>query len=224
MTIDQGTKCCDFKGCSKIISSRYRFCFDHKNEKYIETCKHHGETTHTAFKCGKCKAMRRSIYRVHRKDGKYWIYNRLAPKDHKMSSYFKDLIHANRRYASKFISNVTKGPGTYGIFKRDGRSSIDIGKCLYVGQSVDVRWRVGDHIDKVKRASKGENGLPHMYALLAEIGIENIKFVRLMGIPKPLYSTMNKDEALEALSLLEQYGMDSFEPELNVTAARKTVF
>jgi hypothetical protein len=132
------------------------------------------------------------------------------------------LTHRNRRYASKFITRVTRGPGTYGIFRRYGSK---LGKCYYVGQSVNVKSRVAQHIQKVRIAKNKSHGwreIPSMYFDLAEVGLENLKFVKLMSIDSRTLKKMTFDEELESLTIMEQYGMDCFKPSLNVICAEAT--
>lgn len=207
---------CSFESCSKLIDSRYKFCYAHRKEKYTAKCKYHGETIFSEGNCLECKSFMKPIYRIYYRDGKYWIGHKLAPKDHHTSEYFKFLLHRNRRNAMKFLGNVTTGPGIYGIFKR---SKGGLGQCLYIGQSLNVKKRVEEHQDNIVKAINKEKCIPTMYNELLTVGVKNIKFVKLISLNKK-FNTI--EELFESLTIFEQFYMDSFEPTINVIAARKS--
>lgn len=232
---------CDYPGCDKQIKDRYRFCYTHRKADYLDNCQYHGKTTFKEGVCLKCKKMRTPKYRIHKRKNKYYFNKNKSPlpKNYFMKKYYKVLTNRNLAYQKKFIKRMTKGPGTYGIFLRDKRGKLGIGKCLYVGQSTDVVRRAGEHkkfikiaakdLKNIKRINKklylidkGRLKVPLLYYRLAEYGIDNLKFVKLHSIDKSFWSKCSLKEAMMCLTFFEQLGMDAFKPRLNTVAARPT--
>lgn len=227
---------------------------------HVGTCKIHGETLFKRGTCVECRKMHVGLYRIFKRNGKYY-HNRNKtplPKGFFMEPFYKQLTHPTRRYQMQFVGRVTSGPGTYGIFVRNSKSKDGIGKCLYVGQSVDVARRCQEHYLRIKVATKHieklksvgskfykrGNSLKNWKEIVSEcvvqrfyydiadkycVGLKgdklaNLKIVKLSYIDKKTWSKFTKDEALECLTYLEQLGMDAFQPECNVIAARVSVF
>ena len=134
--------------------------------------------------------------------------------------------HPNRRYAQKYALNrITKGPGCYGIFVKNNKSKLGIGKCLYIGQSVNVPRRIAEHKENIQKARNKDQTVPKMYQKIAEDYTDDvIKFVKVYSVDKATWTKMDKDQALTYLSILEQYFMDSYSPILNYAGARKSIF
>lgn len=210
--------------------------------KFTGKCRYHGETDFNKKGCIKCNNAKRAIYRVYkRKENgviKYYTVGNKEITDMKINYMFPFLCKRRITIAKKFITRVTKGPGTYGIFvinyKATSGSNLAqkyLGKCLYVGQSVNVKARVADHLNKINVARKDKDKLlcqfpypkiPTMYYNLAKYPKERIKIVKLTSIDSTTSRKMSKEELFESLVYLEQWGMDCFNPEYNVTAARRT--
>jgi hypothetical protein len=109
--------------------------------------------------------------------------------------------------------------------------------CLYVGQSVQMEERLRDHLEKIELAGMKldlDPPLPEMYRYLNGLGkIFELEWISLPLGKNVVASTFEWDERvkrksghtlLEVLAVLEQWLMDMAKPEINVAAARKTVF
>lgn len=209
-------KKCGIENCNKTIDDSYKFCYEHRRCCYIDTCKIHGSVEFKQGKCIDCLQLMKPIYRIYKRDGKFYLGRKLAKLDHPLYEYFNLLIHRNRPYAMRFINPILNGSGTYGIFKKGRGNSL--GRCMYIGQSINIKCRVDQHIEKISMAQNKFPGLPTMYYNLSDIGLPNLKFMKLISIDK----IMEIEQLYECLSILEQYSMDCFQPELNVIAARNT--
>ena len=234
---------CGHKGCTKQISDKYRFCFKHKDDPYMWDCKIHGRTIFKSGQCQICKSLKRPIYRIFKRHGMYFVGTSHIPITNNYNPiifrYKEELTHRNITYAKNFISSkITQGPGCYGIFVRNNRSKNNIGKCLYVGQSVDVVKRIEQHKANIATARKEidlkkhfdvksdcKYTVPRMYYDIAnKYSNDVLVFKKLISIPKPLWSQCDKKKAQYALSIFEQYCMDCYNPEENVIAARNSNF
>lgn len=222
---------------TKVASTRK------KSVKFVGKCKYHGKTEFTQKGCIRCRNNLRAIYRVYSKRTRSGekIYYTTGNKDIsniKICRMLPYLTKIRKDIAKQFITRITKGPGTYGIFvinKRftsgENEAQKYLGECLYVGQSINVKARVADHVKKINIARKDENRelcqfpypkIPSMYYDIAEYPEDRIKIVKLTSISSEIVQKMNSSELYEALTYLEQWGMDCFDPRLNVTAARRS--
>ena len=230
---------CPYIGCNSIVNDKYVYCWFHKDEKYKSICKIHGESIFKGGRCVECEKMKRPMYRIHKRANKYYVGNskKPLPKDSYLmkQGWNRILIHKNRKYAMRFVSRITNTPGIYGIFTRDKRNKHGIGKCLYVGQSVNIKNRVKQHRDNLKEAKRhiisnhkripdsNKMNVAKMYYYIAfDYNLEDLKFVRLMSIDRRQWNKLSRIESLELLTFLEQYCMDSWKPKFNKIAARVT--
>ena len=60
-------KKCEHKGCEKLIDDKYRFCYEHRKDKYYDICRFHGRTLFQEGHCCQCNNLRRATYRVFKK-------------------------------------------------------------------------------------------------------------------------------------------------------------
>ena len=228
---------CEHNGCKNMIDDNYHFCYQHRKDTYIDICHIHGETEFILGKCQKCKKLRTPIYRIHYRNGAYYFNKDKKPlsKDYFMKPYYKVLTHKTPAYNKQFIGNITATPGIYGIFekKKDG----SLGKCLYVGQSYNIKNRVSQHRKNFVTASNHIKGLKahskHQIIIITKYKVEakyymmardyylkDLKFVSLYKIDKKTWQKYTKEEQKLCLTFLEQAMIDTWNPSLNIIAAR----
>ena len=243
-------KKCGCKNCNNLIEDYYRFCFTHKDTPYIDICKIHGRQTFINYQCQECKKLKRGIFRIYKRNRQYF-HNRdkkPLPKDYFMKPLYQRLINRDRKYQEKYIGNITNGPGVYGIFLRDRTKKNQLGRCLYVGQSVDVKRRVKEHKENIKIASRQVAGVrakakksdknkswkkliprdklktEKKYYEIAEYYMKDLVFKELFKIDKKFWSKLDKEEAKTCLSYCEQLMMDTYKPKTNLFTARNSIF
>lgn len=205
---------CKHKGCKN--KTQYMFCFVHKDDIYTDVCKIHGKTKFKNYHCLKCEEMKKPKY----------------SKDKKVLEYLdeifgKRLKHKNRRYQAQYIQRISPSAGIYGIFVKTSRG---LGKCLYVGQSVNVSTRVKQHKENFKKAQRHLIGLKtwhrklkvykveyKYYEMARKYKLSDLQFVRLCTIPKKY---LHLSQFNDIITYMEQFMMDSYKPSLNTFAAR----
>lgn len=204
-------------------------------------CKIHGRTQFKNGKCIKCQELKRGKYRIYKRDKKYYFNRDKKPleSDYFMKPYLNILSKRDKK--SIKIGKITKTPGTYGIFVRNGDK---LGECLYVGQSFNVSQRViqhkknliiaENHIKGRKRwcKSKRLNTLipSHKrkveykyYQIAFRYTLQDIKFVKLSSYDKKFWNSLTNWQQRVCLTFFEQYAMDIFSPKYNTFAARPTL-
>ena len=188
------------------------FCFKHKDDVYTDICKIHGKTKFQNYRCLKCQEMKKPKYSKDKE-----VLNCLT-------EIFGDrLKHKNKRYQSRYITRISCSAGIYGIFTKSG-------KCLYVGQSVNVSNRVKQHKECFKKAQRHLIGLKRWkrrlkvykveykyYEMARKYKLSDLKFVRLCTIPKKYLQNSHFNAII---TYMEQYMMDVYKPSLNTFAAR----
>lgn len=215
---------CQAHGCKKQIDDKYRFCFTHKNNLYVDNCKIHGKTKFRSGRCVHCRGLRRAVYRYKiGADGVGRIGRREVKRSSPEALIVSVLKHPNRRYASRFLQDIGSFSGVYGIFEKSKRTSNGLGACMYVGQSVNIERRIGQHKEQILEAKKHPGDAREMYRVLAMYDISELEFRCLYRVPPEVNARCeNIDQLLYVLACLEQWGMDSYEPTLNLSAARIT--
>lgn len=226
---------CAYKKCNEQIEDKYRFCFKHKNTRYIDTCAIHGKTHFINNQCLKCLQMKAPIYIITKKNNKYYYRNnRPISKNSILYPLLDRLVHTTREYQEPFIKRVSEGPGIYGIFVRKDK---ELGDCLYIGQSVNVKNRVQQHKECFKTAQYHINGLKRhkkriklssidkkveykYYVMANNYNLKDLKFVKIISLNRP--DKCSDKEFKEALTYCEQAMMIAFHPRYNTFAARPT--
>ncbi len=238
---------CLKRGCNEIVEDKYRFCYHHRMTPYKDVCKIHGEQTFIAGQCQKCKTLKKGIYRIYKRNGKYFFNRNKKPIDRNspyyfLKPYFGVLTNRTRSYNEKQISNISSNPGTYGIFLRDRNKKNQLGKCLYIGQSTNVRQRIATHKKNIAQASnqikgaraqskrkykdwkklipKEKRKLENKYYVMAQWYMKDLKFVQLSKVDKKTWNSLSDEQRKILLSMLEQLGMDAFSPATNTFASR----
>lgn len=194
----------------------YNFCYTHKDDIYIDTCKIHGKTKFQNYHCLKCQELKKPKYTKNKQTLSY------------LEEIFgKRLKYKTRRYQERYIQRIGNVSGIYGIFVKKGSG---LGKCLYVGQSVNIATRVKQHKENFKKAQKHLIGLKtwnkrlkiykveyKYYEMAKKYNLSDLKFVRLCTIPKKYLQTT---EFNDIITYMEQFMMDAYKPTLNTFAAR----
>lgn len=194
----------------------YNFCYTHKDDIYIDTCKIHGKTKFQNYHCLKCQELKKPKYTKNKQTLSY------------LEEIFgKRLKYKTRRYQERYIQRIGNVSGIYGIFVKKGSG---LGKCLYVGQSVNIATRVKQHKENFKKAQKHLIGLKtwnkrlkiykveyKYYEMAKKYNLSDLKFVRLCTIPKKYLQTT---EFNGIITYMEQFMMDAYKPTLNTFAAR----
>lgn len=210
---------CKVCGCN---SGKYVVCWDHKDTKYKDTCKIHGKTWFINRQCQKCLELKTAIYLV--KDNKDRFGDKIT-KDHFLYPYRKRLTHLNRRYQSQFMQRISNTAGIYGIFCGS--------TCLYVGQSVNISMRIGQHKENFKKAKFQIQGtklhkqrisiskMPHKvefkyYEMAKNYNLPDLSYKTLFRVPR----LKDEFEFNELLTYAEQAMIESYQPKFNHIAAR----
>lgn len=231
---------CDHSGCSELIEDKYKFCYKHRNTRYMSICKIHGSQFFKNGQCEKCAKMKKPTYVLQKKNGKYYkgSAKKALPNGNYLEPYYKRLINKKREYQEQFIGKITSGPGIYGIFVINKRKKNRLGECLYIGQSVDVKTRIQQHKECFKTAQRHINGkrlhnkklklsdinnykVEYKYYKMAfDYKLSDLKFVKIIYIDKSYQQKLSEKEFKELLTFCEQAEMESFNPILNTFAAR----
>lgn len=232
-------KVCEHKECTEQIEDKYRFCYEHRKDKYYDQCHIHGKQLFSEGKCLKCQEMKKPIYRIYNRNGKYY-FNRdkkPLPLNSFLKPYYKVLTHKTKAYQKQFMCNISNQPGIYGIFVRDRRKKSHLGECLYVGQSQSISKRIEQHKKNFVVASNHIKGLKahnktgiivipkykvesKYYMMAKDYWLKDLKFVCLYKIPKKKFLKLSQEEQKMLLTFLEQCEMDVWQPKLNYFAAR----
>lgn len=207
------------QNCNKFV-----VCYNHRNTKYIDICKIHGETEFINRQCLQCRELKNTIYLITNNCDRL---GQVIDKNHYLYPYKSRLTHLTRKYQNKYIQRISKTAGVYGIF---------VGRvCLYVGQSVNVSNRINQHKENFKIAKYQINGIrlhrkridiskiPHKveykyYEMAKDYNLSDLVFKTLFKIPK----LSNDFEFNELLTYAEQAMIDSYHPKFNRIAARPT--
>lgn len=224
---------CAKKRCNEQIENKYRFCYKHRNTKYLDTCKIHGKTYFVNNQCQKCLRLKDPKYIIIKKNNNYYFRNN-KPITKKSILYplLDRLTHLTREYQEPYIKRISEGPGIYGIFARNKKQ---LGECLYIGQSVEVKTRIKQHKECFKTAQNHINGLrKHFkrinlnkierkveykyYVMANQYTLKDLKFVKIISLDKKC----SEREFREALTYCEQAMMTAFKPKFNTFAARPT--
>lgn len=235
-------KKCEHKGCKNRIEDHYKFCFEHRKDKYIDTCYIHGRTTFSEFKCLKCQAMKKPMYRIHKRGSEYYFNRNKKPisKDSFMYPYCKQLTHKTVTYQNKYMGKITNSAGIYGIFVRDRRKKDQLGECLYIGQAVNLTNRMKQHKKNFTTASNHIKGLKAQsksaiivipkykveakyYMMAKDYWLKDLKFVCLYKFDSKEFNKLENSEKKILLTLEEQLYMDIYSPLYNTFAARPSV-
>ena len=205
---------CLHRGCKN--RTVYNFCYAHKDDVYQDVCKIHGKTKFQNYHCLKCQELKKPKYTKNKQA--------LSCLD---EIFGKRLKHKTRKYQERYIQRIGNVSGIYGIFVKKGSG---LGKCLYVGQSVNIATRVKQHKENFKKAQKHLIGLKtwnkrlkvykveyKYYEMAKKYNLSDLKFVRLCTIPKKYLQTQ---EFNDIITFMEQYMMDVYKPTLNTFAAR----
>ena len=237
---------CGKRGCQNQIEDHYRFCFEHKDTPYKDICKIHGKQTFINYQCQKCKELKKGIYRIYKRNKKYYFNKSKKPIDRNSKYYFLKpwfniLTHKTKKYWNKYSGNVSKQPGIYGIFVKDSSKKNNLGRCLYIGQSNSISRRIQQHKKELVKASHQIVGLKSYYNIknfgdLKSVlkyktslkyyecmwlyNISNLKFATLYKINSKEWNALDIDEQKLLLTFLEQTAMDVYSPKLNKIAAR----
>lgn len=153
----------------------------------------------------------------------YFAYKHLKTLSNKsLNSMFKRFKFIKKNYQ----------PGIYAIFLKDdknGRGRFKLGRCLYVGQSTNIKRRKFQHIECIKEAKnhirKGlRRSLDNKYYCMAkdELNGNKLIFISVWEADKKEWKTLNKEQYRELLCLYEQWAMDILKPKYNVLASRKS--
>lgn len=231
---------CEYPYCRERILNKYKFCIKHKDTPYYDICKIHGKQVFVAGVCQKCKSMHYGIYRIYYRDGKYF-HNRNKkpiPKDSWLKPWLRILANKNISYHKRREEKeVTASPGVYGIF---------VGKkCLYIGQSVNVQRRKGEHykcieiadkhLKRLKKKSKYKSLSKLLkrknakvswkyYKIANNYSVDNLTFKQLVRIKQKEWNSLTKYQRQTLLSYFEQLMMDIHKPTLNIVKARNSNF
>lgn len=228
---------CAYRGCTQLVDIKYKYCYEHRETIYNDVCRIHGKTKFQQGRCLKCEQLKKPIYRLTYK-GKSW-YDRNSDritKNHYLYPYLKHLTKKTRKEQEKFIQKISSKPGIYGIFERKGAK---LGKCLYVGQSINVSQRVHQHRENFKKAQRHIIGVrmrnkhatidrlkPYKtefkyYRMADKYKLSELKFVRLMSLP--YQSKLTTEQYKDLLTYAEQAMIDAYKPSLNLFAARPSI-
>lgn len=212
---------CKICGCD---CGKFVVCFEHRNKKYKDTCKIHGNTWFINRQCLKCAELKEAIYLIRDNCDRF---GNVVNKDHYLYPYRARLTHLTKKYQSKYMQRISKSSGIYGIFAGN--------TCLYVGQSVNVSNRIQQHKENFKVAKFQINGtklhkqrisiskMPHKveykyYEMAKNYNLPDLSFKMLFKIPK----LKDDFEFNELLTYAEQAMIESYKPKYNHIAARPT--
>lgn len=157
-------------------------------------------------------------------DKKHWLY-----------PYKELLCNTSRAFLIKHSNNITAGCGVYGIFVRKPDNSL--GKCLYIGQSVNVKNRVAQHKKCFKTAQRHLIGCRvhnkkltvkklnnykvelKYYKMADKYKLSELKFRKIIAINT---KKLTEQQIKELLTYAEQHAIEVFKPQFNTFAARPT--
>ena len=207
---------------------------DENNGIYPADCKIHGHNVaHEAGICLHClQSTNYRIKRVRRNGETNFYFNgqRITadnPQLGFLKPWVKRLTAKSHGAAEQHILRVTDTPGTYGIFMRNNRKNNKLGKCLYIGQSVNVKKRLSYHKNEIITANRymktGKGNVANTRKMYFGIGcheLKDLKFVKLLSPTKEEWKKLNRIQKMQLLTFLEQYNMDMFQPMFNVSNAR----
>lgn len=238
---------CGKRGCQKQVEDSYRFCFLHKDTPYKDTCKIHGKQVFIAGECQKCKTLKQGIYRIYKRNGKYYFNRSKKPIDKNskyyfLKPYFDVLTHKTRQFQEKQVSTISESPGVYGIFVRDRNKKNQLGKCLYIGQSVNLKRRIAQHKKNIVTASNQIKGIrlkakknyrdwkkmvpkekrkvENKYYIMSQYYMKDLKFTPIVKVDKKYWNKLTEEQKKLLLCFLEQVELDTFKPESNTFASR----
>ena len=222
---------CEHKGCKELVDNNWHFCYEHRNDVYYDICKVHGKQKFILGKCQECQKLRTPIYRIHFRNGRYYSgkSKKPLPENYFLKRFYGVLMCNNKE---KYISNISKFAGIYGIFVRTKKG---LGKCLYVGQSNCIARRITQHKNNFVIASNHIKGLnlhkrkvtdykveSKYYKMADNYKLSELKFVSLYKIPTKIYNKYSEEEQKTILTYLEQSFMDYYKPSLNSFDARQS--
>ena len=226
---------CAYKGCKELIDAQYKFCYEHRGTVYEDTCRIHGKTKFQQGQCLKCELLKIPSYRLtYREKCWYDMYSVLIDKNHYLYPYLKRLTKKTRKAQEPYIQKISAKPGIYGIFVRNGAK---LGKCLYVGQSINIKQRVYQHRECFKKAQRHIIGIRmhnkrasinqikqlktefKYYKMANKYKLSDLKFVRLMNVPYN-QKQLSYEQYKDILTYAEQAMIDAYKPSLNLFAAR----
>lgn len=205
-------------------SGKYIVCQEHRNTKYKDICKIHGNAWFINRQCQKCKELKNALYLI--SDNKDRFGN-VIDKNHFLYTYKNRLTHLTRRYQAKYMKRISGTSGIYGIFHNN--------TCLYVGQSINITNRIKQHKENFKTAKYHLNGLrlhkkrisiskiPHKveykyYEMARAYNAYELSYKTLFVV-----SRLSDDfEYNELLTYAEQAMIESYKPKYNHIAARPT--
>lgn len=178
---------------------------------------------------------KKSIFSIKKRKGKYYFKGKRTPIKRSYFAYkhLRTLSNNSRRSALRFCKHARGSyPGIYGFFLYEkGKNRLNIGKCLYIGQSVNIKRRKREHEEAIKIAiNELKNKDPWLYTLDSKyykiakniISGKRVIFICVYQINKREWSKLNLDQARELLCLYEQWAMDTYKPKYNVIASRMT--
>lgn len=222
-----GVRCITMKCkvCGKPCGN-FVVCYEHRNSKYKDVCKIHGETTFINRQCQKCLKLKTPMFLV--KNGKDRFGKKIT-KNHFLYPYLDRLTSTNltRKYQGKYARRISNCSGIYGIFVKN--------TCLYVGQSTNISKRIDQHKENFVKAQRHIRGVhilrPRLpiskmkhkveykyYEMANSYKLKDLTFKTLFVIPY----NKNKDEFNETLTYAEQAMMIAYNPKFNHIAARPT--
>lgn len=209
------------KVCGKECG-KYAVCWDHRETKYKDICKIHGETWFINRQCIKCQIPVYNI--VNNKDRK----GKKITQRHFLYPYLDRLTNYDKSYQKQFQRRISNCAGVYGIFYNN--------TCLYVGQSFNITNRISQHkknIIKVQNQLKGVrihkkrvniNKVEHKvefkyYELAKSYRLSDLSYKTLFVVPR----LDNDYEFTELLTYAEQAMINTYKPKFNHMAARPTI-
>lgn len=211
------------KVCGKS-SGKYVVCYEHRNTKYKDKCRIHGNTWFVNRQCQKCKELKNALYLIlDNKDR----FDNVIDKNHFLYAYKNRLTHLMRRYQAKYMKRISNASGIYGIFHNN--------VCLYVGQSINITNRIKQHKENFKTAKYHLNGLRlhkkrisiskihrkveyKYYEMAYSYNLKELSYKTLFVIPR----LTDDFEYNELLTYAEQAMIESYKPKFNHIAARPT--
>ena len=184
-------------------------------------------------------SMMRPIYRLHKRGKFFYLGQRKKPisENSFIYPYVTILTNKSKQFHKSTIGNISASPGIYGIFTRDKRNKNGIGKCLYVGQSVNMRNRAKQHKKCLATASNHVKGVRahnkskvviltrfkteiKYYLIIQDYKIKDLKFVSLYRFSDKEFNKLTEYEQKILLTMFEQCMIDVYNPKYNTLAAR----
>ena len=211
------------KICNKECG-KYVVCYEYRNTKDKDVCKLHGKTTFINRQCNKCAKLKELIYLIKNKKDRF---GKTITKTRYLYPYLDRLTNYSKKYQNQFIQRISHSSGIYGIFYNN--------ICLYIGQSIDISYRIHQHRENFKKAqhqingtrahkkrisiSKMEHKVEYKYYEMAKnYKLNDLKFKKLFNVPTIddpfIYN--------EILTYAEQAMIETYKPKFNHIAARPT--